>query len=39
MKRAEFEERVGHANIVPHVEAAITRARELHQKRLANIGI
>ena len=29
MERAEFQEHIGKANIVPHVQAALTRAREL----------
>ncbi len=33
MERAEFHEHIGEENILPHVEAAIERAREIHAGR------
>lgn len=32
LDRAEFVEQVGPANILPHVQAALTRAREIHAR-------
>lgn len=32
MRKAEFEQHVGRENICPHVEAALTRAREIYEQ-------
>jgi hypothetical protein len=33
MERAEFHEAVGDENILPHVQAAVARAREIYRER------
>lgn len=33
MERAEFHEAVGEENILPHVQAAVARARETYRER------
>jgi len=33
MERAEFHEHIGEENVLPHVEAAIERAQEIHAGR------
>jgi sulfate permease, SulP family len=35
MRQAEFEEHVGHENICPNVEAALTRAKQVYEDGLA----